>query len=523
MARLLVIVVLLSGSAGICPAQTPEGGGDEATIESFREAIAGSHNDADKAALYKKLGDLYVSREDFKNAAEEYIRALSLKGDFAESEWVQMTVAISWGDRLEEAIAEFRSIVNKNPDNNEARTHLARTLSWAGRFDESLGEINTVLGRDPENKDALLVKANDLRWKGEIDEALPLYRSILEKKEDFDARIGYTYVLFAQGEVAAARESLALLKPAYPYQEDELKKLQEEINKPKPAQQSRGAVKFSHYQDTDGNVVNRYLVSYAFPVRGGNPLFNYLHTEAHDDTRRNSTDMVSGETRIPAGRRLGMGAGLGIIRYHDGGEPDFLVGHLNTDLEMPHGSAGIALAREPLNETAELIEKRIRRSAAGVSLDHTMTERLSLSGNYTYADYSDANSSNDLQLALRYALAQETPRLTIGYRFRYLDFGHQSFDGYFDPNRFTSYQLLLNTSFEQGQVSGSAELFVGHQSFMRYGAGNNDFIYGGTASIGYKLTKNITVEVNVEGGDYALQTATGFRYHLYGVRLSGAW
>ena len=537
MARLLVILVMLFGNAGICLAQAAEGGSDGATVESYRKAIAGSKSDAEKAILYKKLGDLFVSREDFKNAAEEYIRALSLKKDFPEHERVQMAVSISWGDRLEEAIAEFRAILKKNPGNIEARTHLARTLSWAGKFDESLAEIGDVLDRNPEDKDALLIKANDLRWKGEIDEALPLYRSILDRQEDFDARIGYTYVLFAQGEEEAARESLSLLKPAYPYQEDELKKLQEEIkklqeeskktqeesSKPNPAQQYRGAVKYSHYRDTDGNELDRYLASFDFPVGGRNALFTYVHTAAHDYTRRNSTDMLTGETHLQVSRQVGMGAGLGVIRYHDGGEPDFLIGHLRTDVELPHGSAGIALAREPLNETAELIEKRIRFSAAGVSLSHNMTERLSFFGNYTYADFSDDNNSNELLLALRYALKQENPRINVGYRFRYLDFDHQSFDGYFDPNHFVSNQVFVNPSFEQGRFRGTAELFVGYQIFTRYGVSHNDVVYGGTAVVGYKLTKIFTVEVNVEGGDDALQTAAGFRYYLYGVRLIGAW
>jgi hypothetical protein len=49
------------------------------------------------------------------------------------------------------------------------------------------------------------------------------------------------------------------------------------------------------------------------------------------------------------------------------------------------------------------------------------------------------------------------PQTNVGYRFRYLDFDHQSFDGYFDANRF-----LLN--------SGSAELTAGinHSRDMGY-------------------------------------------------------
>ncbi len=526
-AGFILIIIILCSNAGITFAETQDRVNDEAKIESYRKAIAGSKNDAEKAVLYKKLGDLFVSREDFKNAADEYIRALSLRKDFPEGERVQMAVSISWGDKLEEAIAEFRSILKKNPGNDSARTHLARTLSWAGKFDESLTEIDTVLGREPDNKDALLIKANDLRWQGETDEALPLYLSILEKQEDFDARIGYTYILIAQGDDQAARESMALLKPVYPYQENDLQKLREELGKPKTQSpqtlQSYGHAKYSHYRDTDGNVVDRYAVSYSLPVLGVRPIFNYMHTEATDYTRRNSTDMISGDTYLQIRDNIGMGVGLGLIRYSNNQETTLLFGHIGGDYELPKGSAGVTLAREPLNETAELIENRIMFTSLALTGSYTISERLFFTGRYAYADFSDDNNSNDLLLALRYVLLQETPLTNVGYRFRYLDFDHQSFDGYFDPNHFLSNQLFINASYEQGRFNGFAELTAGHQSFTRYGIYHSDFVYGGSASIGYKLSKNVTAELSVEGGDYALQTAAGFRYYLYGIKLRGAW
>jgi tetratricopeptide (TPR) repeat protein len=530
--KFLVIAVLLFGNAVLCQAGTTEGGSDETKIEAYRKAIAGSVDNEEKAALYKKLGDLYASREDFKSAAEEYIHALTLSKGFPEEERIQMAVSISWGDRLDEAIAEFQSILKADPKNVEARIHFARTLSWAGKFDESLDEIVKVLERYPDNRDALLIKANDLRWNGDTDASFPIYKSLLEKQEDFDVRIGYTYILLAQGEDAAVRESMALLKPAYPYQEDELKKLQEEISKPKPAPQVHGEensaastadVKFANYRDTDGNEVNRYSASYGFHAGKWKNLLSYIHTEATDYTRRDSTDMVSGETWFPVAPQIGMGAGLGIIRYNNNESVDFLLGHLSTDREFPWGSMGITLAEEPLNETAELIENRIRYTAARADLSSSLADRLSLSGSLGYTDYSDDNSSYNLRLALRRFLTQENPRISVGYRFVYLDFDHQSFHGYFDPNDFVSNQIFAGTTFAYGKWSGFAELYVGYQSYRRYGEDHGDIISGGAAEVGYKLTQNITADISFEGGDSSVQTAAGFRYHLLGVRLSGAW
>jgi thioredoxin-like negative regulator of GroEL len=525
--RLLVLLAVVLGSPRICPAEAagdvPERDGDETAITPIRQSIAASKDDQEKALLYKKIGDLYVSREDFKNAAEEYIQALSLKNSFSARERLQMAVAISWGDRLNEAIAEFRSLLRQDPQDSEARIHLARTLSWSGEFDESLDVIEPVLIKDPGNKDALLIKANDLRLKGEAGKALPLYRSILEKQEDFDTRLGYTYALLDQGDEAAVRESMALLKPAYPYQENELTKLNAAFNRPRPAKQLQADVKYTHYRDTDRNEVDRYMASFGFPAGSLKNVVSYVHTEAHDDSRRNSADAVAGETWAQVTRRLSAGAGLGIIRYTGDRTSDFLFGHLNADADMAWGSAGLSLSSEPLTDTAELIEKNIRVAAARAYLSHGLTSRSFLFGSYRNAYYSDDNKSHDLLISPRYVLLGENPRLNIGYRFRYLDFDHQSFSGYFDPNRFLSHQLFLNISFASGKYFGFTELFVGQQSFTRYNVGHYDMIYGGTANIGYKLTQNVSVEMNGEAGNYALQSTAGFQSYQYGIRLSGVW
>ncbi len=524
---ILVIAVMLIGGVGLCLAEMPQdlpGGGP--AVESYQKAIEASHDSGEKAALYKKLGDLFVSREDYKNAAGEYIHALSLSRKFSAGERLQMAVAISWGDRLDEAIAEFSALVKEDPDNSAARINLARTLSWSGAFDESLSEIEPVLKRNPGSRDALLIKADDLRWKGETDDALPLYRSILDKQEDFDARLGYTRALFDRGDEAAARKNMALLKPAYPYQENELKKLQEDISRPKPPkppQPVQGDVKFTHYWDSDGNVVNRYLASFGFSAGGLKNSVSYVHTEAQDDTRRNRADAVSGETRTPVTHGLAVGAGIGIIRYPGSGDGNFLFGRLTAEMEMPWASTGLSLSSEPVTDTAELIEKRIRLAATRIFLSRGLTDRLFLYGSYGYAAYSDGNNSNDILLSPRYVLLQDNPRVNIGYRLRYLNFDRQSFSGYFDPSHFLSHQIFSNASFEAGRYFGFAEFFVGQQSYTRYAVGHNESIYGGTANLGYKLTQHLSVEVNAEGGNYALQTATGFRSFLYGVRLSGTW
>jgi uncharacterized membrane protein len=70
---ILSIIVILS-SFIICFSASAEPIKEEKSIneiETYRKAIEASKNDKEKALLHKKLGDLFVSKEDFKNASFE--------------------------------------------------------------------------------------------------------------------------------------------------------------------------------------------------------------------------------------------------------------------------------------------------------------------------------------------------------------------------------------------------------------------------------------------------------------------
>jgi len=516
--------VLVCLWAAPVPAGPPENAEYLEKAESFRKAIEAATDEREQALLHKQLGDLHASWEDYAKASDEFVRALALAPSaFKSQERLRMAISLSWANRSDEAVAILRSILSEEPGNREARVHLAKVLSWSGKLSEAGVEAEGVLRDDPRNQDALLVKANVLRWQGNAAASIAVYETALQQGEQFDARLGLAYAYLDTGDRKGAENSAGMLKPQYPYQERELKKLRDELNKPKPAQQVRGDAKFTSYRDNDGNDVNRYAATYSFSAGDLKNQFSYVHTEARDRLRRNSADIVSGETRAQITRQLGVGAGLGVISYRNGDAPDFPVGHLKADAETPLGSVGVTLSSEPFTDTADLLEKRIRVAAARAYLSRGLIGRTSFYGGYGYADYSDGNNSDDLLLSLRHDLRRENPRMNAGYRFRYLDFNRQSSGGYFDPNYFVSHQLYLNTAFEKEKFSGAAELYIGQQSYKRNGAGQNEIFSGGAANVGYKLTKNYAVEATVEGGDYALQTATGFSYFLYGVRLSGVW
>lgn len=479
----------------------------------------------DDALRHKEQGDRYAALEQYDKAAEEYVQALALWREFPEAERVRMAVAIAWGDLPDEAVVELRSVLAGNPDNVEARTHLARFLAWAGRPDDALVEIGKVLDRRPADRDALLVKADALRWKERYEEALAVYTLLLRGGEDFDARMGYASSLWAMGRRSEAKESMAALKPRYPYQERGLAKLRETMEH---ASRPEFEARVSSYHDSDRNDVSRYTAGSGFWTGGWKTNAAYRHTEARDDLRRGSADEITVSTYGKLSRVVSAGGAIGYARTRGRDTEDvvagnFITGNSGADVAVLRGNAGLWASSEMMSDTAQLIGNRIRVQRVGLSTTQDVAGPLTLSAGYARNAYSDGNRADDARAALRYPLRDGGPALSAIYRFRYLDYDRQSRSGYFDPRRFLSHLLVLSLSWERGRLSAVLEPLAGYQSFERYGLGSHEFVSGGFASAGYRVADDVRIEAAIEGGDYAAGTATGFRYYQVTAGVKAAY
>lgn len=487
-------------------------------VEKLKRTIEALSDAEEKAMLHKQLGDLFVSRDNLKDAADEFVQALALSEKFPAQVRLQMAVYISWADRYDEALSEIDSILLDDPNYLEARIHRSRVLSWKGNFREAIEDADTVLREAPRNKDAMLVKANSLNWKGDFRAAMPLYMEILSRGEDFDARLGYTYTLIASGDEKAAKKSRSLLIPKYPYQEKELKKLDEALSR---VTRPSVDIQYNHYNDSDDNIVNRYSLGYGFRINDWRLDLSYRHTHATSNSRDARADEIFLNIKPSLSGFFRMKGGIGLTQIENGSATNRGRWLLNADMNAFRGIVGINLSSDILTDTAELIENSIRATNVGLYLSQNLTDRLILYAGYDYKDYSDSNFSHNFQIAPRYTLVFGNPNISVGYRFRYSDFSRQSMSGYFDPDNFFSHQIFLPFYFEKGKWYVYLEPFAGHQSFKRYDEKTDEFFAGGYGTIGLNLYSRLYLEFNAEGGDYAGGTAAGFNYYLVGLRLRG--
>jgi len=486
------------------------------TVDDLQQAIRSTSDRPAQAKLYKRLGDLLVEQDNVEQAADAFSRALSAgRESFSPNERVQMAVYLSWAYRLNESKDELERLLTQDPKNIPARTHLARVLSWSGELSAALTQADMVLRDAPDHKEALLVKADALQWQGRYGEAIPIYQKIVARDGDFDARVGLSRSMLAVGNRTAALENLNALKPANARQKRDLAKLTEAVN-----QETRPSVegRYNHYHDSDRNSLDRYSLAGDFWLGDQKYGMSFRHTDAEDPSRHTRAEDVLFKISSRLTDTVGVGAGIGFTQLDDHHTSNFPAGYVRLDSKLFAGNAGVNLTREVLTDTAELIENRIRMSTLGLYNSQPLTERFSVSGGYNYKSFSDGNHANDLQLVGQYAIYL-APRIVIGDRFRFLDFLKQTHSGFFDPNNYVANRVFTSLYYEHRYFYTYLEGYLGYQWFKRDGANTQEFIHGGAGALGVKPVTNLAIELNVEGGNFAAGTTSGFSYFIIGPRL----
>lgn len=417
--------------------------------------------------------------------------------------------------RPAQARALLEALLARHPDHAEARLRLARLLLQRGDYRAAARQADLVLRQSPDHQSAMLLKADALRRNKDYAAAMALYRRLLERAEHFPARLGLSYALHASGDQRAARANARLLKAGDADEEQALAELQQTLAR---ATRPGADLRYSTYRDTDLNQTEKYAAG--FGGWRGNWKWNldYGRTEARNGDGPREAEEIALQTNGRAAAGIKAGAGVGIVKYKNQETEDFPIGHVKAEVAFTGGRMGARLAREPLTTTADLIKNRIRYTDGTLFVAHAPHDRINWDATYRRRSYSDDNHSRDAVLALRYTALRSAPRLDLGYRARRLRFDRQSRGGYFDPDWFRSHEIFANLSFERGNYYGYLEPALGRQKYFRNQTENDEQFAAGNAALVWE-GEHLTWELYAEGGDYAIGTAAGFRYSLFGVRL----
>lgn len=463
---------------------------------------------------HKRAGDILYEKGEIKEALKEYLKAITKPEQFNNEELLNMAKRISWGGDFTNAEKILKLILERDPENKEATLHLARVISWQGRQFESLRIIQKFLIKTPNDREALFIKANTLRYLGRPDLSEKIYTKLLLESEDFDIRIAQTYGYLQLGLSKKVQENLSFLKPNFSYQERELKELKQIVRE---FLSPSTRINYLFFQDNDKNEVQS--VSLGLEGYINNTKIGLIL--GYKDASDSLTKTESEDIRLYMNKRILPKCALTIdFGLTKGGRDDtFVTGKIGLDVFILYGLLTLEYKRNLLTNTRELIDNQITTDNFIITLSQTLTDRWSIFSNIGYILFSDSNNAKQINAHLKYKINFKYPNFYIGYKFIYLNFDEHKYNGYFDPKDYYSPQLTFTLLHEKEGFSLFIEPFTGYQVYKRYGRKRSEWIYGGVAHLKTRLTSGSNLVVNLEGGNYAAGTATGWKYYQVGASL----
>lgn len=128
-------------------------------------------------------GKSLEQQKQFPEAIAVYRQYLAVR---PENDEARTTLAklLSWQRQWDEASALYRDVLSRHPLDDESRVALGRVLSWQRRYDEAKQEYDRVLRDHPQHLDALTGLADVLLWSGHPDQAIPYYQRVVEATGD---------------------------------------------------------------------------------------------------------------------------------------------------------------------------------------------------------------------------------------------------------------------------------------------------------------------------------------------------
>ena len=149
-------------------------------------------------------GNRYTAARQFEAAKRDYNKVLKLCPESINVRYTLARVLLGQG-KLDEALAEFHNIMQRDRNNVGAHTTLGNLLLRQGRSNEAIGEYRIALRLDPT--DAIThVDLGDAFYRlGKLDEAIAEYRNAARLLPSLAvAHLNMSTVLLKQGKLEAA-------------------------------------------------------------------------------------------------------------------------------------------------------------------------------------------------------------------------------------------------------------------------------------------------------------------------------
>jgi len=481
-----------------------------------------------RARELKKTGDFNFDQNDPELAANFYLRALALApGAFTVKEKKIIADRLVTANRQREAIEVLRQLALEQGDDAEIRISLAKLFSANEDYAAAIAEVDQVLEQDRGNRYALLVKANSLRSQQKFGQSIYLYRRILEQGEDFDAHLGLTYSLLAEGEKKRARESFGRMKAEDQEQQSQINDLAYFLDS---ATRPTVDLYSGTFTDSEKNKTSERRVT----VRGAGTDWDLAASigkkAALSEGVTYAADAVTGSASTNFSEVLRLTLKLGQVKLGADQLRTVATRDVEVDFKVglhPVSIVNVDISHDVITTTGAQIGYATEQDQSSVKLTRALDAATMLYLTYRYRQYddvySDVNSANDFQGTVQRTVISGGPVVRVGYTYRQMDYRYPSYGGYFAPQNYKSHQGYVTLYYEYGSYYFDSEVDYGRQMYVQgfYLDPNYDdpifskisqpFTYA-SATVGTTVAKKFRLELHAEYNKSGA-TSNGNLYH----------
>ncbi len=488
-----------------------------------------------RAQALKAAADYNFTQNNLDLAANFYLRALALAPEiFSVGDKKLIANRLVAAHRQREAIEVLRQLALDHGSDVEISVSLAKLLSATQDYSAAIAEVDKVLNQDQGNKYALLLKANSLRSQQKFGQSVALYRSILKKGEDFDARLGLTYSLLAIGEKTKARDSFGKFKTD---DEDQLQQVDELSYYLLSATRPTVDLYEGTFVDSEHNHTTEQRVTLRGTSTDWDLVASYgrksarseveTDTEPYTKTKTYTADYVTGSASTNFSEVVRLRMTLGQTKLGADTRRSFTTRDVTVDLKtglQPMSTLSVALSHDVITTTGSQIAKMIEVDQSGIKYTRALNTDTTLYLNYHYKEYSDLripkgdgnnpgnNAANDIQGITQYTLYRGASVINIGYSYRRMNYHGPGTGGYFAPQNYAAHQGFVTLYYEYAPFFFDIETDYGQQQYdLRLAANKDKFKYL-SATLGTAASSKLHLEIHGEF-NRSESVKTGYKYH----------
>lgn len=156
----------------------------------------------------------FTEFDESENGGTEYPR-------YSVEQLLQRAIAQESEGNLQEAIADYESILQQDPENSLARLALARLYALVGNYEASLTLLERLISENPDDVDLKIQRSQVTSWSGNLEESIQQYQSIVEQHPtNIPAQLGLAEVLSWDNRYS---ESLAIYNAILEQEPDNLR------------------------------------------------------------------------------------------------------------------------------------------------------------------------------------------------------------------------------------------------------------------------------------------------------------